>query len=59
MQIWSGVAATNAAVEDSSQQQKWSCDACTFLNWPRSLKCTQCQSQKPKQPLPRYLHMYY
>ena len=23
-------------------QEKWSCPACTFLNWPKSVKCTQC-----------------
>ncbi|CAH1783090.1 unnamed protein product [Owenia fusiformis] len=25
---------------------KWSCEKCTYLNWPRSHKCTQCLSPK-------------
>lgn len=31
---------------------KWSCHACTYLNWPRSLKCTQCLTlRKKKSPV--------
>ncbi len=25
---------------------KWSCNICTFLNWPRAIRCTQCLSQR-------------
>uniref|UniRef100_A0A915J1V5 ubiquitinyl hydrolase 1 n=1 Tax=Romanomermis culicivorax TaxID=13658 RepID=A0A915J1V5_ROMCU len=28
--------------------QKWACEACTFLNWPKALKCTQCQTIRNK-----------
>lgn len=27
---------------------KWACQICTYLNWPRAIRCTQCLSQKPK-----------
>ncbi|XP_068115505.1 ubiquitin thioesterase ZRANB1 isoform X2 [Hyperolius riggenbachi] len=30
-------------VENSS---KWSCHMCTYLNWPRAIRCTQCLSQR-------------
>ncbi|NP_001084698.1 ubiquitin thioesterase zranb1-B [Xenopus laevis] len=25
---------------------KWSCQICTYLNWPRAIRCTQCLSQR-------------
>ncbi|XP_032081924.1 ubiquitin thioesterase ZRANB1 [Thamnophis elegans] len=25
---------------------KWSCHMCTYLNWPRAIRCTQCLSQR-------------
>uniref|UniRef100_A0A8C5QU75 ubiquitinyl hydrolase 1 n=1 Tax=Leptobrachium leishanense TaxID=445787 RepID=A0A8C5QU75_9ANUR len=25
---------------------KWSCHLCTYLNWPRAIRCTQCLSQR-------------
>jgi ubiquitin thioesterase ZRANB1 len=28
-------------------ESKWSCSTCTYLNWPKSLKCVQCYSTKP------------
>lgn len=31
-------------VDDSA---KWSCSTCTYLNWPKSLKCVQCYTIKP------------
>lgn len=39
--------------------EKWSCDQCTFLNYPRAIRCTQCGSCRligssrlsPVQPL--------
>ena len=27
---------------------KWACQVCTYLNWPKSQKCTQCLTQRPK-----------
>ncbi|XP_061613229.1 ubiquitin thioesterase ZRANB1 [Phyllopteryx taeniolatus] len=27
---------------------KWSCHMCTFLNWPRAVRCTQCLCRRPK-----------
>uniref|UniRef100_A0A673CPU9 ubiquitinyl hydrolase 1 n=1 Tax=Sphaeramia orbicularis TaxID=375764 RepID=A0A673CPU9_9TELE len=27
---------------------KWSCQMCTYLNWPRALRCTQCLCQRPR-----------
>lgn len=26
--------------------EKWSCDQCTFLNYPRAIRCTQCGSYR-------------
>ncbi|CAM4712710.1 unnamed protein product [Leuciscus chuanchicus] len=31
---------------------KWSCQVCTFLNWPRSVRCTQCRSLRASEPPP-------
>uniref|UniRef100_A0A8C6UGL6 ubiquitinyl hydrolase 1 n=1 Tax=Neogobius melanostomus TaxID=47308 RepID=A0A8C6UGL6_9GOBI len=31
---------------------KWACQTCTYLNWPRAVRCTQCLSQKPKSTSP-------
>ncbi|XP_030642286.1 ubiquitin thioesterase zranb1-B [Chanos chanos] len=31
---------------------KWSCHMCTYLNWPRAIRCTQCLSQR-QQGSPR------
>lgn len=28
---------------------KWRCDYCTYLNWPKALKCTLCQAPRPVQ----------
>lgn len=27
--------------------QKWTCQTCTYLNWPKAGKCTQCMSARP------------
>lgn len=27
---------------------KWSCQMCTYLNWPRAVRCTQCLCQRHK-----------
>ncbi|XP_028331956.1 ubiquitin thioesterase ZRANB1 [Gouania willdenowi] len=31
---------------------KWSCQMCTYLNWPRAIRCTQCLCQRPKPTSP-------
>ncbi len=31
-----------------SATNKWACQVCTFLNWPKSMKCIQCLSARPK-----------
>ncbi|KAK0146033.1 Ubiquitin thioesterase Zranb1 [Merluccius polli] len=31
---------------------KWSCQVCTYLNWPRAIRCTQCLSQRRRAPNP-------
>ena len=28
------------------ETQKWSCQICTYLNWPKSIKCVQCYTPK-------------
>ena len=30
---------------------KWSCHMCTYLNWPKALRCTQCRAARQKQSL--------
>ncbi|XP_007902146.1 ubiquitin thioesterase Zranb1 isoform X2 [Callorhinchus milii] len=30
----------------SEGASKWSCHMCTYLNWPRAIRCTQCLSQR-------------
>ncbi|XP_054726778.1 ubiquitin thioesterase trabid [Anastrepha obliqua] len=32
---------------DASKVQKWTCDYCTYENFPSSLKCTMCKGSKP------------
>ncbi|XP_014089827.3 ubiquitin thioesterase trabid [Bactrocera oleae] len=32
---------------DDSKVQKWTCDYCTYENFPSSLKCTMCKGAKP------------
>ncbi|XP_049863141.1 ubiquitin thioesterase trabid isoform X1 [Schistocerca gregaria] len=31
----------------SANNGKWECRACTYLNWPKALQCTQCRSPRP------------
>lgn len=31
---------------------KWSCHMCTYLNWPRAVRCTQCLCQRPRTSSP-------
>lgn len=34
--------------ENIDPNKKWSCQICTYLNWPKALRCTQCQTEKGK-----------
>uniref|UniRef100_A0A1I8GQF8 ubiquitinyl hydrolase 1 n=1 Tax=Macrostomum lignano TaxID=282301 RepID=A0A1I8GQF8_9PLAT len=34
----------------SPSELKWSCPACTFLNWPRSHRCVQCYTENSNPP---------
>jgi len=29
---------------------KWTCHMCTYLNWPKAVRCTQCRSARQKLP---------
>ena len=31
-------------------KNKWSCPSCTYLNWPKAMKCTQCQRRRSTSP---------
>lgn len=31
-------------------KNKWSCPSCTYLNWPKANKCTQCQKRRSSSP---------
>nr|XP_020500386.1 ubiquitin thioesterase ZRANB1 [Labrus bergylta] len=31
---------------------KWSCHMCTYLNWPRAIRCTQCLCQRQRTSSP-------
>ncbi len=35
--------------QQQQQQVKWACQHCTYLNWPRSLKCVQCLSPRNRR----------
>lgn len=32
----------------SEPRSKWTCHVCTYLNWPKAVKCTQCLTPKLK-----------
>ncbi|RZF43517.1 hypothetical protein LSTR_LSTR013041 [Laodelphax striatellus] len=34
-------------MSDDSSVQKWTCEYCTFANFPSALKCTMCRGAKP------------
>lgn len=42
----SGSTSPNGTImqQNNNNLNKWPCPACTYLNWPRSLKCVQCQT---------------
>lgn len=31
----------------SCEESKWTCEYCTYENWPSSLKCTMCRGSRP------------
>lgn len=43
-QLVSGTGTSGGSVASN----KWACQVCTYLNWPKSQKCTQCLSVRPK-----------
>ncbi|XP_028826454.1 ubiquitin thioesterase ZRANB1 [Denticeps clupeoides] len=36
----------------AEQSAKWSCHMCTYLNWPRAIRCTQCLCQRQRTRSP-------
>lgn len=36
-----------AKIDNDDETEKWSCEYCTYENFPSSLKCTMCMGQKP------------
>ncbi|KAG5855350.1 hypothetical protein ANANG_G00048170 [Anguilla anguilla] len=36
----------------SEPSSKWSCHMCTYLNWPRAIRCTQCLCQRQRARSP-------
>ncbi|XP_073775047.1 ubiquitin thioesterase ZRANB1 isoform X2 [Danio rerio] len=38
--------------ESSEPSGKWSCQVCTYLNWPRAVRCTQCRSLRQRVSSP-------
>ncbi|KTF80577.1 hypothetical protein cypCar_00038771 [Cyprinus carpio] len=34
--------------QSSEHRGKWSCQVCTFLNWPSAIRCTQCRSVRQR-----------
>lgn len=47
------VSGGNCGYTTNQNLKKWACNACTYLNWPRSLKCVQCQTVRSKDKLVR------
>ncbi|XP_071392819.1 ubiquitin thioesterase ZRANB1 [Centroberyx affinis] len=35
----------------TDQRMKWSCDYCTYENWPSAVKCTMCRAQRSRGPI--------
>ncbi|XP_046888395.1 ubiquitin thioesterase Zranb1 [Hypomesus transpacificus] len=35
-------------VTTAETSSKWSCQICTYLNWPRAIRCTQCLCQRQR-----------
>ncbi|KAM3859319.1 ubiquitin thioesterase ZRANB1 [Diretmus argenteus] len=35
----------------TDQRMKWTCDYCTYENWPSAIKCTMCHAQRSRGPI--------
>jgi len=47
-----GVDANSTGWSSSSNPSaKWTCHMCTYLNWPKALRCTQCRCPRQKHSL--------
>ncbi|KAF8767344.1 Ubiquitin thioesterase Zranb1 like protein [Argiope bruennichi] len=44
--------AAQGSSASSNPHNKWSCPTCTYMNWPRSTKCTQCATKRKTSPPP-------
>ncbi|GIY16529.1 ubiquitin thioesterase ZRANB1 [Caerostris darwini] len=44
--------AAQSSSTSSNPHNKWSCPSCTYLNWPRATKCTQCATKRRASPPP-------
>ncbi|KAK1793374.1 hypothetical protein P4O66_011756, partial [Electrophorus voltai] len=42
---------SSARVRMTDHQPKWSCEYCTYENWPSAIKCTMCRAQRPTAPI--------
>ncbi|KAL7869763.1 hypothetical protein AOLI_G00137510 [Acnodon oligacanthus] len=38
--------------QNAESGAKWSCHMCTYLNWPRAVRCTQCLCQRQRSCSP-------
>ena len=41
-----------SCLSESNPDNKWACQLCTYLNWPKALRCTQCLHERHK-PVPK------
>ncbi|XP_055380961.1 ubiquitin thioesterase trabid isoform X2 [Condylostylus longicornis] len=39
--------ACGQSTNPDAMKNKWSCPSCTYLNWPRSQRCVQCNTRRP------------
>lgn len=46
-----GIFRSSVRVRMTDFQPKWSCDYCTYENWPSAIKCTMCRAQRPTGPI--------
>ena len=40
------------ATPSSSEDNKWACPLCTYFNWPKALRCTQCLTPRRSRVSP-------
>ena len=38
--------------QQNPEESKWACTLCTFLNWPRAHRCTQCSTPRARRASP-------